>query len=65
MGTLLVGTIVIIIVAAIIRSMIKDKKAGKSIQCGVGCEHVLQLQKRLGSRYNKPRAQPFFDYRRK
>lgn len=39
MGTLLVGTIVIIIVAAIIRSMIKDKKAGKSIQCGVGCEH--------------------------
>ena len=35
MGTLFVGAIVVLIVAAIIRSMIKDKKAGKSIQCGV------------------------------
>lgn len=29
MGTLFVGAIVVLIVAAIIRSMIKDKKAGK------------------------------------
>ena len=39
MGTLFVGAIVVLIVVAIIRNMIKDKKAGKSIQCGVGCEH--------------------------
>ena len=39
MGTLFVGAIVVLIVVAIIRNMIKDKKAGKSIQCGVGSEH--------------------------
>ena len=37
MGTLFVGAIVVLIVVAIIRSMIKDKKAGKSIRvwCGM------------------------------
>ena len=39
MGTLFVGAIVVLIVVAIISNMIKDNKAGKSIQCGVGCEH--------------------------
>ena len=33
MGTI----IVLIIVALIIRSMVKDKKAGKSLQCGGDC----------------------------
>lgn len=39
MGTFIVGLIVLAIVAAIVRNMIKAKKAGKSIQCGDGCAH--------------------------
>ena len=31
--------ILIGIIALIIRSMIRDKKNGKSLQCGVGCKH--------------------------
>ena len=38
MGTIIVGLVVLIVVA-IIRNMIKDKKAGKSIQCGGDCKH--------------------------
>lgn len=37
MGTAFVGVIVILMVAAAIRSMIKDKKNGKSLQCGGDC----------------------------
>lgn len=37
MGTVFVGAILIGIVALIIRSMIHDKKNGKSIQCGGDC----------------------------
>ncbi|MCC8136973.1 MAG: FeoB-associated Cys-rich membrane protein [Clostridiales bacterium] len=39
MGTILVGGILVVIVALIIRSMVKDKKAGKSLQCGGDCSH--------------------------
>ena len=39
MGTVIVGTVVVAVVALIIRSMVKDKKAGKSLQCGVNCKH--------------------------
>lgn len=39
MGTVIVGTVVAAVVALIIRSMVKDKKAGKSLQCGVNCKH--------------------------
>lgn len=39
MGTIIVGIILLVIVGGIIRSMIKDKKAGKSIQCGGECKH--------------------------
>ncbi|MCC8051972.1 MAG: FeoB-associated Cys-rich membrane protein [Clostridiales bacterium] len=39
MGTIIVGGILVVIVALIIRSMIKDKKAGKSLQCGGDCSH--------------------------
>lgn len=37
MGTLVVGLIVAGAAALIIRSMIKDKKAGKSCHCGGNC----------------------------
>ena len=39
MGTVVVLAILAGVVALIVRKMIKDKKNGKSIQCGVGCEH--------------------------
>lgn len=38
MGTLAVLAVVIGAVALIIRSMIRDKKNGKSIQCGGQCK---------------------------
>ena len=37
MGTIIVLIVLAIIVALIIRSMVKDKKAGKSVQCGGDC----------------------------
>lgn len=37
MGTIIVLIVLAIIVALIIRSMVKDKKAGKSLQCGGDC----------------------------
>jgi hypothetical protein len=39
MGTVIVLLILAGIVALIIRSMVKDKKAGKSIQCGGDCKN--------------------------
>ena len=39
MGTVNVGAVVVAVVAHIIRSMVKDKKAGISLQCGVNCNH--------------------------
>ena len=39
MGTIIVGLILVSIVALIIRSMVKDKKSGKSLQCGGNCSH--------------------------
>ncbi|MDO5521857.1 MAG: FeoB-associated Cys-rich membrane protein [bacterium] len=39
MGTVIVGVIVVAIVAAIIIKMVKDKKQGKSLQCGCDCKH--------------------------
>lgn len=37
MGTIIVLIVLAVIVALIIRSMVKDKKAGKSLQCGGDC----------------------------
>ncbi|MBR1865446.1 MAG: FeoB-associated Cys-rich membrane protein [Lachnospiraceae bacterium] len=37
MGTFAVGTILAGVIAWIIRSMIRDKKNGKSLQCGGDC----------------------------
>lgn len=39
MGTAVVGGALGLIVAVIIRKMIRDKKNGKSIQCGGDCKH--------------------------
>lgn len=39
MGTIIVGICVICVVGLIIRSMVRDKKNGKSIQCGGDCKH--------------------------
>lgn len=39
MGTLVVGAIVAVVVVLAVRSMIIDKKNGKSIQCGGDCKH--------------------------
>ena len=38
LGTAIVLVVVVGIVALIVRSMIKNKKAGKSLQCGCGCD---------------------------
>lgn len=39
MGTLVVGISLLAVVVLIIKSMIKDKKKGKSLQCGGDCSH--------------------------
>lgn len=39
MGTVIVGVVVVGVVGLIVRSIVKDKKAGKSLQCGGDCKH--------------------------
>ena len=39
MGTIIVGLLVTAAVALAVRSMIRDKKNGKSLQCGGDCSH--------------------------
>lgn len=39
MGTVLVASVLILTVALAVRSMVKDKKNGKSLQCGGDCKH--------------------------
>ncbi len=39
MGTAVGILILIVLVGAAVRSMVKDKKAGKSLQCGQDCKH--------------------------
>lgn len=39
MGTVVTGVIVLALVVLAVRSMVKDKKNGKSIQCGGDCSH--------------------------
>ncbi len=39
MGTVFVSAILIVIIGFILRSMYKDKKAGKSLQCGGDCKN--------------------------
>lgn len=37
MGTAIVGAVLVVIVALAVYSMVKDKKNGKSLQCGGDC----------------------------
>ncbi len=37
MGNIIVGAILILIVVLIVRSLVKDHKAGKSVICGDDC----------------------------
>ena len=37
-STLFVGAILLVIVGLVIRKMIKDKRAGRSVGCGCGCK---------------------------
>lgn len=39
MGTWIVGFILTAAVVFIVRGMVRDKKQGKSIQCGGDCKH--------------------------
>jgi len=39
MGTVIVLTIILGVAALAVRSMVRDKKAGKSLQCGGDCKH--------------------------
>ena len=39
MGTVIVGLVLVIVVALVVRSMVRDKKNGKSLQCGGECNH--------------------------
>lgn len=39
MGTIVVGAILLVIVGSVIFSMIRDKKSGKSLQCGCSCKN--------------------------
>ena len=39
MGTFIAGIVLFIVVALAIRSMIRDKKAGKSLQCAGDCNN--------------------------
>ena len=39
MGTIVVLVLLVAVVGFVIRSMVKDKKYGKSIQCGQNCQH--------------------------
>lgn len=39
MGTLIVGVILAAMIALVVRSMVRDKKNGKSLQCGMDCKN--------------------------
>lgn len=39
MGTIVVGLLLAAVVALAVRSMVRDKKNGKSLQCGGDCSH--------------------------
>lgn len=39
MGTIIVGAVLLLIVGLAVRSMVRDKKSGKSLQCGGDCKN--------------------------
>ena len=38
-GTFIVLAILVVVICLVVRSMIKKKKNGKSLQCGVDCKN--------------------------
>lgn len=38
-GTILVGGILMLVIGGVIASMVRDKKNGKSLQCGGDCKN--------------------------
>lgn len=38
-GTIIVSILLAAVVALVIKSMVRDKKNGKSLQCGGDCRH--------------------------
>lgn len=39
MGTIFVGILLLVVIGFIVKGMINDKKAGKSVVCGGDCKH--------------------------
>lgn len=39
MGTIVTAAVLVCIVGLAVRKMVKDKKSGKSLQCGCDCAH--------------------------
>lgn len=39
MGTIIVGGVLLVVIGGIVAGMARDKKNGKSIQCGGDCKH--------------------------
>lgn len=39
MGTVIVGVALLCVVTLIVKNIIKDKRNGKSVQCGGECKH--------------------------
>lgn len=39
MATVIVGAVIIVMFVLAVRSMVRDKKNGKSLQCGGDCRH--------------------------
>lgn len=39
MGTVIVGIALLCVVTLIVKNIIKDKRNGKSVQCGGECKH--------------------------
>ena len=39
MGTVVVAAALVLVIGLAVRSMIKDKKNGQSLQCGGDCKH--------------------------
>lgn len=39
MGTVIVGLVLLALIAGVVYSMYRDKKNGKSLQCGGNCSH--------------------------
>ena len=39
MGTIITAAVLCFVVGLVVRKMVRDKKSGKSLQCGCDCAH--------------------------